>query len=392
MPPRAPATTARARGLLAMTIAVAIAAVGCGRHRPAGPDRQPWPWRGARQDYLRRSAVWIGGDPAAWIRHMRHLDLRAGPPGADAFAPDALVRCTFVPPHDPTTFSGATPKFLCRRDARDAVFKVKWGADNAEIYADLAGTRLFWALGFPTDRIYPVRVQCTGCADDPWRDRAPHPDHVPPVFAPAIAERQLEAETIEETPHQGWAWRELAVVDAGAGGAPRAQVDARRRRAAFVPPRASTADNQRLACPLDALVTGADGRRDCRHPLMLIDDLGSAFGGPSLLATHKMRLEDWRSRPLWRDPARCVAELTSERDAHGDGLDAPHVGDAGRRLLASLLGALTRRQVRALFEVARAGSRGDVTAWVDAFEARRRQVESPVPGNPAFRCPDEDAQ
>jgi hypothetical protein len=379
--PLRPTTTAP-RGAFVMTVVVVIGLAGCARERPAESERARWPWRGRRDDYVRRSTVWIGGDPEAWIRHMRRLDLRVGPPGADAFPPEALVRCAFVPPHDADTFSGATPKFLCRRDMHDEVFKVKWGAENAEIYADLAGTRLLWALGFPTDRIYPVRVECTGCADDPWRDQTAHPDHVAPVFAPAIAERQFPGTTIEEMPHQGWSWRELDSIDA-----PRAQVDALRLLAAFVQHRDSKADNQRLVCPPDAI----DDRHDCRRPVMLLDDLGSAFGGPSLTATHKMRLDDWRSRPLWRDPARCIAELTSEHDAHGDGLDHPRIGDDGRRFLARLLGALMRKQVTAMFEVARAGSRGDVAAWVDAFESRRRQVESPVPGDRTFRCPDAEA-
>ena len=165
-----------------------------------------WPWRMARRDYLARSAVWVGGDPDRWIGHMRTLDLRHGPPGRGAFVPDALVRCAYVPPPDAATFSGATPEFLCHLDRDDHVFKVKWGADNGEIYAEVAATRLLWALGFPTDRVYPVRVQCTGCADDPWNDPTLHPRHVPPSFEPAVAEWAFDGRTIEEHPHQGWTW------------------------------------------------------------------------------------------------------------------------------------------------------------------------------------------
>ena len=124
---------------------------------------------------------------------------------------------------------------------------------------------------------------------------------------------------------------------------------------------------------------------------MLIDDLGSSFGGPSLIATRKMDLEAWRRHPLWRDPARCIAELTSEYDAHGEGLDTPAIGEDGRRLLARLLAGLDRAQVTALFQVARVGSADDVEAWADAFEARRRQVEAPMPGDASFRCPDAGA-
>ena len=367
----------------AVAVAVAIGLIGCGRRVP---EPAHWPWVRSRTDYLRRAAVWIGGDLAGWIRHERRLDLAAGPGGPDAFPRDALVRCAYVPPADPQTWSGKTPKFLCRRDAHDAPFKVKWGAENGEIYADVAGTRLLWALGFPTDRVYPVRVACDGCADDPWADPAPHPGHVPPIFDPAIAERAFAGATIEEFPHQGWTWRELATVDPALGGAPRRHLDALRLLGAFVQHRDSKADNQRLACP-PADVLHVAGGLDCRAPVMLIDDLGSAFGGPSLAATHKMRLADWADRPVWKDAAHCVANVWSERDAT-DGLDEPRIGEAGRQLLAQLLSALDRRQIADLFEAARTERRGGVAAWVAAFRKRRAEIVRPVSSDHRFRCPD----
>jgi len=378
-------TVAVARGTL-MLLVLSVGLAACMGHRAGPAERQPWPWRERREDYLRRSTVWIGGDPDAWIRHMRGLDLRTGPSSDGAFAPDALVRCAFVPPHDANTFSGNTPKFLCRRGSRDDVFKVKWGEENGEVYADVVGTRLLWALGFPADRVYPVRIECTGCADDPWRDPAPHPGHIPALFTPASAERQFAGETIEETPHQGWRWSELGRVDSGAGGAPRADTDALRLLAAFIQHRDSKPDNQRLVCPPPAVVVEPGGTRNCRQPVMMIDDLGSAFGGPSLLlATHKMQLDAWRGRPVWKDPVRCIADVTTERAR--DGLDLPHIGEDGRRLLARLLAGLDRSQVTALFEMGRAGERGDVSAWVAVFEERRREIEHPVPSDPGFRCP-----
>ena len=367
----------------AFTAVLAIALMACARH-PA--KTTTWPWARSREDYIRRSAVWIGGDPATWVHHMRSLDLRNGPPGKDGFAPEALVQCTFVPPRDPDTFSGATPKFLCRRDAHDDVFKVKWGADNGEVYADVAGTRLFWALGFPADRVYPVRVECTGCADDPWRDPTPHPGHVPSLFTPAIVERQFEGVTIEEYPHQGWTWSELAIVDPSVGGAPRTHVDALRLLGAFVQHRDTKADNQRLVCPPDATVR-AHGKLDCRRPVMFIDDLGSAFGGPTLLTfTVKMSLASWVKRPLWKDPARCIADVTSEPDAT-HGLDYPQIGEGGRRFLATLLSAFTDRQIRTIFAAARGDQRGAVSQWLTQFKRRRQEVLQPMPGNPDFRCP-----
>ena len=45
---------------------------------------------------------------------MRTLDLRVGPPGPGAFAPDELVHCTYRKPAVDVPL-GKTPKFGCRR-------------------------------------------------------------------------------------------------------------------------------------------------------------------------------------------------------------------------------------------------------------------------------------
>ena len=48
---------------------------------------------------------------------------------------------------------------------------------------------------------------------------------------------------------------------------------------------------------------------------------------------------------------------------------------------------MKRTQVRDLFRVARSDQRGDLDAWVAAFERRREEVTRPVPSDPDFRCP-----
>jgi hypothetical protein len=158
--------------------------------------------------------------------------------------------------------------------------------------------------------------------------------------------------------------------------------------AAFIQHRDTKPDNQRLVCPPDALVeTETRVRHGCRQPVMLIQDLGSAFGGPSLLASHKMALEAWENAPLWKDPRRCVAWLTSEPDS-SLGIRMPVIGDEGRRFLSTLLDGLDDGQIRALFDVARAERRGGGARWVAAFKRRRDAVREPVPGDPTFRCPE----
>jgi hypothetical protein len=366
--------------------ALAVAVGGCALHPGDDQARPSWRWRRTRAEYIAASQVWLGGDVAAWRAARRSRDVLAGPPGDDRPAREALVRCDYLPP-ERDTFAGRTPKFLCR-PGRAKPVKIKWGADNGEIYAEVAGTRLLWALGFPADAVYPVEVECTGCAADPWRDRRPHPGHRPPPFTPATLERERPGTTIAERRHQGWAWTELAAVDPARGGALPAHTDALRLLAAFIQHRDSKPDNQRLFCPPAARRRDADGRLDCDAPVMMIADLGSTFGGPRRLGLNTVRMDVtvWRTQPVWRDAARCIANVRGERDAR-DGLRDPAIGEAGRQLLGALLRDLTDADVRAVFVAARAERRGGVDAWVAAFDEKRAAVLAPVPGEAAFRCP-----
>src|SRR5213076_2468780 len=148
-------------------------------------------------------------------------DLRTGPDGPKAFAPGELVACEYVEKR----LKGKTPKFICSLNGNDEV-KVKYGRNNGEVYAEVAATRLLWALGFPADRMYPVRVECRDC---PVNFRGPPQHGRPPVLVdPAAIERKLPGHAIESYEDSGWSWPELDRVDESAGGAPRAQLDALR--------------------------------------------------------------------------------------------------------------------------------------------------------------------
>ena len=62
-----------------------------------------------------------------------------------------------------------TPKFHCEMPDGQ-VLKVKYGASNGELPAEVAGTRLLAALGFGADAMYVVgKVRCTGCPRSPFR-------------------------------------------------------------------------------------------------------------------------------------------------------------------------------------------------------------------------------
>lgn len=60
---------------------------------------------------------------------------------------------------------GQAPKFACTAPPDDE-FNVKYGGNNADAYGEVAASRLLWALGFGADRMYPVRIVCTGCPRD----------------------------------------------------------------------------------------------------------------------------------------------------------------------------------------------------------------------------------
>jgi hypothetical protein len=267
--------------------------------------------------------------------------------------------------------------------------KVKYGSDNGEVYSEVAGTRLFWALGFGTDRVYAVRVTCKGCGRDPWKDGGRPGEST--TFDPAIIERPVDGKKIEvRNASSGWAWWELESIDERAGGAPRAQVDALRLLAAFVQHSDNKDEQQLLACEPGAEARGPDGHETCARPFLATVDLGVTFGRGSLRNKSKFTLRDWVSVPVWEDPERCVASL--KRSLTGT-MGSPRISEAGRAFLAGLLSQLSERQIRDLFTAARAERRGErmrvdgvdrlvgVDDWVAAFERKRAEIVD-------HRCPE----
>ena len=105
--------------------------------------------------------------------------------------------------------SGRSPKFECETSPGHAV-KVKYGPRNAEVFGEVLATRLFWALGFPADRMYPVRVRCRGCPADPRDSPEMAGDVV--EFDPAAIERKLPGRAMETQGDSGWTWSELEDV------------------------------------------------------------------------------------------------------------------------------------------------------------------------------------
>jgi hypothetical protein len=318
-----------------------------------------------RASALQRAHVWAPTRVAA-------MNLRTGPRGHGAFAPGQTVTCDYVE----RQLGGTSPKFACALTPDDVV-RVRYGGDNGEVYAGVAATRLLWALGFGADALYPVHVVCRGCP------AAMAEDGQVPAGAVAIdvaaIERKQSGHEMETREASGWAWPELDRVDPRVGGAPRAHRDALKLLAVLIQHTDSKAEQQRLLCPGEAGHKYDVAR--CKTPWMVVHDVGQTFGTGNTFnrsAVGSVNLTEWTATPVWKDVNRCVGNLTQSQTGT---LINPTISEAGRSFLANLLTALTDRQLRDLFEVARFTARPQadghattVDGWVQAFRKKRKEI------------------
>lgn len=367
---------------LVVLVLILSALVGCGRHGPSvnspikpGPRSIDEVTVAERRSMLDRAEVWQPVNPA-------RLDLLAGPDGDGAFEFGAHVTCSFDYPDKPA--GGATPKFDCALTPKDVV-KVKYGLDNGEVFAEVAASRLFWALGFFADRMYPVKVTCLDCPSDPFRASAVdwglgRPGNVGRrTYEFAAIERKFGGKDIEVPPFEGWSWRELEDIADNAAGASRAHIDALKLLAAFIQHVDSKPGNQALVCPKGEVTLNGQGNETCENPMLVVKDLGSSFAAASRMRFVKMNLGSWRSVRIWRDERACRAELTS---SFVGTLGHPLISEPGRKFLAERLSLLSDRQIEDLFTASRVerrhemldGRRVTVADWVEVFKAKRDQI------------------
>jgi len=301
-------------------------------------------------------------------------NLWTGPSGPGSFDPGATIDCAYRE----KKLTGDSPKFWCEPPGAEAL-KVKYGDENGEVYGEVIASRLLWALGFGADWMYPVRVICHGCPD---RIRGTVNADGGRVIDPADVERKMPATTLSDH----WSWKEIERIDEAAGGATRAERDAFKLLAVLIFHGDSKPVQQRIVC-LGAVVNGR-----CAAPFVFIQDVGSTFGsaktfsGPDRLSVNLAR---WSREPIWKDSARCVANL------HGllaSTLHDPVISEGGRRFLAGLLMQLSDRQLRDLFTAARvnlrprmpkdaASGHPAIGEWVDAFKQKRAAIVD-------HRCPE----
>jgi hypothetical protein len=316
--------------------------------------------RDQRVDAIRRADVWKATPVAS-------MDLRAGPQGEGAYAPFATVSCDYVD----QKLSGSSAKFDCAVAPGDVV-KVKYGQDNVEVYAEVAATRLLWALGFGSDRWYPVTVVCRGCPSDPHHDRTQRPGEV--TFDVAAIERKMPGKTMEAKPDEGWKWSEFDLVGEANGAEQRMHRDALKLLAVFLQHTDSKPIQQRLIClPHESPGEGSEG---CREPFMLIHDVGLTFGRANLRNANQAsgaNFDRWAAIPVWKDAKKCVGKLSGSFTGT---LADPVISEPGRKFLSDLLAQLSDDQLRDMFEVARFSLHSNVptSQWVDLFKKKRQEI------------------
>ena len=317
------------------------------------------------------------------------------------------VICDFKTPG--SQMGGNTPKFGCQitrvestngqvqtvtPDMDEEPVKVKFGADDNEVYAEVAATRLMWALGYPADTWYPVKVECHGCPENPHSGSGPAGVR---TYNPATIVRKYPGHKMYVNPNEeeGWSWKELDEYN----GQATYERDGLKLLMAFVQHSDNKPPQQRLSC---AKVHLDDKTKPitttCDDPVMLVQDVGTTFGSGGLFSAGgaKMSLDNWSGKKLWNkagteaSPKQCEAGLKKSLTAH-DGLGDPQISEEGRRFDAGLMCQLSDQQIADLFRAARAADmpqyhnsdgsfKSGVTEasviekWTNAFKQKREQL------------------
>ena len=319
------------------------------------------------------------------------------------------VICDFATPG--SKMGGKTPKFACKITSVESVngqiqtltpeiddgdpVKVKFGADDNEVYAEVVATRLMWALGYYADAWFPVRVECHNCPENPISGKGPTGTH---TFDPATIVRKFSWRKMTEIdkPEEGWSWKELDTANAR----PTYQRDGLKLLAAFMKHSDNKPPQQRLTChKVDVDTKTQPFTTTCDKSVMLVQDVGATFGTGGWFTSNtsaKMNLKGWSSKKLWNKvgtegaPKQCQAALRKSLAAH-DGLDNPMISEEGRRFDAGLMCQLTDGQIEALFKASRAAEMPEyhnsdgsfktgvdeasvLRGWVQAFKQKREDL------------------
>lgn len=373
-----------------------------------------------RLAYLGSAEIWV--DPG----NLTPAALLAGPALQDgsgvASALDGHpLPCTYAEPGK--ALGGNTLKFACTTATGEKI-RVKYtdGTKNAnrEVFAAVAASRLIWALGFHADPIYPIKIDCRDCPEDPrtGTGRAAERSYLA-IYQPDISDKIM----VDGDKHdQGWRWRE---VDAAIDALPPGELRTRQRQhfdalallAVILQHGDRKPEQQRLGCRgvlrLDAgeVRHGEDegglvfferpGTKACDTPDIAVQDVGATFGGAGKRtnpSTAKMNLKSWVARPVFHEAkggpgetAECRGQLIVSMAAGEGSLGHPRIGESGRLFLLEQMHRLSDEHLRAIFTAARVEQMAEghqwrdphtsvtytaTDAWVAAFKDKVRQIEA----------------
>lgn len=328
------------------------------------------------------------------------------------FHPNDKMTCDFDQPG--SQMGGKTPKFSCKitkvespggavqtltDQLNEEPLKVKYGATDNEIYAEVASTRLMWALGFYADSWFPVQVVCNNCPAD--LNSGSGSKSIRTFEAATVVRKYSGHKMVEEgKKDQGWSWKEFDQSN----GRPSYEKDGLKLLASFIQHSDNKPPQQRLVC--DGVKVDQSTNpftTTCADSKMIVQDVGASFGGGGLFTSNdgaKMNLQNWTNKKLWKktgspgmneaDCPVCQAQLSKSLSAH-DGLGDPTISEEGRRFLAGLMCQLTDAQIEDLFKSAHVASMpkyhnsdgsfksglDEATIqkqWVEAFKAKREDL------------------
>lgn len=405
-----------------------------------------------RDDFIRRAEVW---SQPKWLsddfKFSRELDILNGSKvkGNDKLLQTKELSCQMEPNLLFEADSGKTPKFFCNlfdRNGSDAKYnyvlkkngepqkiKVKYiqpsvlnprtgemvEKPNPEIFTEIVGTRLLWALGFGADRMFFVdKVHCYNCPPNPFHQPGydTSPEANPRTFTTTALETKMSGteilfankrvrgpiadEKVRVAP-EGWTFGEML------GLLPK---DPQKRRERIIQSEAlmllsvvlqhsdSKTPNHRIMC-VDG-TKEAEERGECDGRVVLyIQDIGVSFGqgmkrNGYKIQVDKLNYEGWKNKPVWDSPSQCESNM-------GIALDIAQMfkstSEDGRQFLVKLLDGFTagpegKQRVVDLFRAGRVElfENGRVTAeqWADAFLNKVEQIKYPMGrDNPDFKCP-----
>ncbi len=374
-----------------------------------------------RMRYLANARIWADPGDVTPEMVISGRPLKQQSEELEAALKGQPLPCDFAKPGK--ELGGNTPKFSCVTPGGTTI-RVKYSDGskdgNREIFSAVASAKLVWALGFVSDPIYPITIDCRDCPADPMSGEGPRARRsYLATFQPEANRLVMVAGADRD---QGWRWGE---VEEAVAKLPEGELRARQRMhfdaltllGVFIQHGDRKPEQQRLECrgaldlragdarPLEGEGSGAPvffERPDasaCGEPVIALQDIGATFGGAGRMSksTSKMNLKAWTNRPVFKpskasasgEAAECRGNLTVSLAAKDGGQGDPRIGEAGRAFLQERLLLLTDAHIRALMATARveklseahtwrdpvtAKSYSGSEAWVAAFKDKVRQV------------------